>query len=895
MTLRPYQQACVRAVADAWQRGVSRQLITMATGAGKSRTVTAIPDIISLPPHKRILFLCHLDELVRQISDTFQECLPLRSVGIEKATERSGDANIVIGSIQTLGRSAGRLDQFNPDDFGLIIGDEVHLAGNSQVWRKILRHFRVLKGESPDDSKLLVGLTATPRRTDGVGLECLFDEIVFKYSWIRGVKERWLVEPKCHVVETEIDLSNVAKRAGDFAIGELENLVNTRARNELVAQKYHELTPGCPALFFTTDIKHSMDLAEVLRANGIDAYGISGKTPKEERRELIRAFKAGEIMGLCSCQVLTTGFDAPNATAAHLCRPTMSTLLLCLDVETEILTSRGWRKKGEISEGDSVPAPDPKTLDIKWVPVLKVIERKLCPCCETMLSMDSVRLDFRVSNGHRMLYRTRKRPWKIAPASSLLNISSSFQLPVAGLSNFKDVNLTDDELRFIGWFLASCNMRYSESVSETPSNFGPRKNPLHMFTICKGKPRGRLERNKRGWGYLASYIHKELAENLLYVSDRQFAILLHAIHLGDGSKYLNQTWTRRSYHISTGNKVFADLLQHACVIHGWACNMGRNKKGTYYLHTKKRVTSFVGGVGSTDRPTLREEPWKDETVWCISNSVGTLITRRNGKVVVMGNCQELGRVLRPFPAPEQLEHLSNIGQRPDWIKQNAIVIDYVDICRRHSLITTPTLIGLKPNFDAKGQSIVEVDRQVRELEQAHPTLDLRSQTSLDQIKSSTRTLDLMQPPEVPAEVRKVSKLAWLREPSGRYHIGMVKDVGLLSVVEDTLGNWQVFRHSKGMRTMLGTSRDFKEAIARAEREIPPEDLIVLKSKAAWRGREPKPEQCKYLWGIDREVRSRFKTHDDYYQHALERYNAGDWRYDRGAISTMIDRARTATG
>jgi len=145
-------------------------------------------------------------------------------------------------------------------------------------------------------------------------------------------------------------------------------------------------------------------------------------------------------------------------------------------------------------------------------------------------------------------------------------------------------------------------------------------------------------------------------ENLFQMTERQFDIMLYAIHLGDGAKQGRQNWTRRSCHISTGNVIFADRLQRMAVLRGYRASVSvhqYNKNPIYVVHLKKQ--SFVR-VGSCydGRPAWAIEPHSNEWCWCVENSLGTIVTRRNGKVAIVGNCQMVGRGTRICDGKENL-------------------------------------------------------------------------------------------------------------------------------------------------------------------------------------------------------------------------------------------------
>ena len=236
--------------------------------------------------------------------------------------------------------------------------------------------------------------------------------------------------------------------------------------------------------------------------------------------------------------------------------------------------------------------------------------------------------------------------------------------------------LSDDELRFIGWVMTDgtinkhtrgititqgehqpwleqiqscidgCGLKATRSVRIRRTKFRQTSNSV-MWTISHGKPRG-TKKHLRGWGHLEPFMDKNFSSRLFDCDARQFSILLEAIHMGDGAKQSSaKGWTRRSYHISTGNRTFADRLQRLAVLRGWRANiaMWMQKNPIWMIHLKNQPWVRVGGITS-DRPQWIVEGHTDEECWCVQNELGTLVTRRNGMVAIVGNCQMVGRGTR---------------------------------------------------------------------------------------------------------------------------------------------------------------------------------------------------------------------------------------------------------
>jgi len=166
-----------------------------------------------------MLILSHREELVEQPRKYF-DC----SYGIERAQQHSHGEEVVSASIQTLVR---RLDQFDPEDFRLIICDEAHHAAAS-TYRKIFDHFRPEK---------LIGFTATPNRGDKVRLDTVFSKIIFQRDLRWGVQNGYLCNIHCRRVDIGFDLSAVHTRRGDYAPGELDEAMDGTA--DAIAEAYY--------------------------------------------------------------------------------------------------------------------------------------------------------------------------------------------------------------------------------------------------------------------------------------------------------------------------------------------------------------------------------------------------------------------------------------------------------------------------------------------------------------------------------------------------------------------------------------------------------------------------------------------------------------------------------
>src|SRR5579862_9112508 len=294
--LRPYQRDCLKHCLADYRLGIRRQLWVMPTASGKTEVVSRLPDLLKQVPGEQGMFLVNRDDLVGQAARTFRRNNPSLRIDTERGEEYADPlADVIIASVQSLGKKDGvakRTQRFNPKTFRWIVVDEAHFCISSQ-FINILKYFRVFKGdEHCDDHPLLVGISATPARTDGVGLEAVFDKISYEIPikdliesgpTVDGQLYSYLASPKAYRVSTTFDLSMVRTRNKDFVEADLSHALDTPDRNSLILDKYLEYGEGFPAIAFTVNVAHAHSLAKMFSDNGVKAEPISGHTPRKER------------------------------------------------------------------------------------------------------------------------------------------------------------------------------------------------------------------------------------------------------------------------------------------------------------------------------------------------------------------------------------------------------------------------------------------------------------------------------------------------------------------------------------------------------------------------------------------------------------------------------------
>lgn len=301
--LKPYQQKTLDDIQHTFfAERLNRQLVQMPTGTGKTWIVGMLPGTFELKT-KRMMMVIHTEELAKQAAKTLKYLNPSRTVGIEMADSRAGKADIVVASVQTLGRGVGkRIEQFNAEDFAVLVVDEAHHAvANS--YQRIFQHFNVWN----NPNILSLGVTATPNRADGKGLGKVYQKITTSFSLLDAIQQGWLSGVKGIKIKTNTSIDNVHKKGDDLDLVELSAAINVDDRNRVTAQAYMEHGEDRQFVAFATDIAHSKALAAEYRRRGLPVEAIWGDDP--DRALKLARHKKGELRGLVNCQLLTEGYD----------------------------------------------------------------------------------------------------------------------------------------------------------------------------------------------------------------------------------------------------------------------------------------------------------------------------------------------------------------------------------------------------------------------------------------------------------------------------------------------------------------------------------------------------------------------------------------------------------
>lgn len=310
MELRPYQKAALDQFDQLLFMGVRAPLIVAPTGAGK--TVIAA-EIIRRSPNERVLFLAPRRELIHQ---TVKK---LDAFGVQHGVILAGDprvnlyANVQVASVDTLISRAVRKQKLQLAPFSKIIVDEAHV-GLTDTRQQLLDLW---------PNAVIVGLTATPCRSDGKAMGRVYDELI-EVSTVKELTDLGFLVRGRYFSVSEPDLRAVRTVGGDFNKGQLAEVMNKPKLVGDIVQHWLEHAPTRRTVVFATSIEHSMALAKEFIEHGVSAEHVDANTPQSAREQTFDNFSSGRTQVLTNCTLASIGFDLPELDCVVFARPTKS-------------------------------------------------------------------------------------------------------------------------------------------------------------------------------------------------------------------------------------------------------------------------------------------------------------------------------------------------------------------------------------------------------------------------------------------------------------------------------------------------------------------------------------------------------------------------------------------
>lgn len=307
MELRKYQQESINSIQEEWNNGRKRTLLVLPTGCGKTVVFTKLAEEM-VKQGKRVLILAHRTELLEQASDKLFKITGLKTA-LEKAdsTAIGSWCRVSVGSVQTLQRDK-RLNQFPKDYWDVIIVDEAHHI-LSDGYMKVMKYFDVAN---------VLGVTATPDRSDMKNLGSYFDSLAYEYSLVQAIKEGYLSKIKALTIPLSLDLSNVSMSAGDFKASDVGTALDPYL--EQIADEMVKQCADRKTVVFLPLVKTSQKFRDILNSKGFKAAEVNGES--KDRAEVLEDFEKDRYNVLCNSMLLTEGWDCPSVDCVVVLRPT---------------------------------------------------------------------------------------------------------------------------------------------------------------------------------------------------------------------------------------------------------------------------------------------------------------------------------------------------------------------------------------------------------------------------------------------------------------------------------------------------------------------------------------------------------------------------------------------
>lgn len=356
--LREYQSQAIADLRQSIANGNQAHLLVAPTGSGK----TAIAAAMIRGAREKCLpvqFLAPRRELIYQTSERLQ------SERIDHGVIMAGESpsmlpSVQVASIPTLHARAIQRERIHLPKAKLLLVDEAHIGIGGRA-QGIIEHYR-------EQGSYIIGLTATPARTDGRGLGDVYDDMVMGPSVAELTAQGYLV-PSRYFTGNRPDLEGVKVQGGDYQVTELGHRADEPTLVGDVVSNWLRLARDRQTFVFAVNVAHSRHLAERFREHGVAAEHIDGHTELEERKAIHRRLQSGETQVVCNCQVYTYGVDYPPVSCIVLACPTKSITKYMQMVGRGLRTHPGKSDcmvldhAGAVDEIGFVDDPMPWTLD----------------------------------------------------------------------------------------------------------------------------------------------------------------------------------------------------------------------------------------------------------------------------------------------------------------------------------------------------------------------------------------------------------------------------------------------------------------------------------------------------------------------------------------------------
>ena len=328
---RGVQVEALYALEQSRKEGADRGLIQAATGIGK--TYLAAFDSKN---YKHVLFVAHREEILNQAATSFANVRCSNDYGFFNGKVHDTDKAVIFASVASLGKDEYLNDEFfMPDYFDYIVVDEFHHAVNKQ-YEKIIEYFK---------PKFLLGLTATPERTDGRSIYEICDyNVPYEINLYQAINRGILVPFHYYGIYDETDYSGLKFVKDDYLESELnDTYLNNSIRDNLIYKHYLKYRSR-KALGFCCSRVHAEYMAGVFTKRGIAAVAVYSNAEgeySEDRAAAIKMLEEGRVKIIFCVDMFNEGVDIPEVDMVMFLRPTQSGIVFLQQLGRGLRTSKG--------------------------------------------------------------------------------------------------------------------------------------------------------------------------------------------------------------------------------------------------------------------------------------------------------------------------------------------------------------------------------------------------------------------------------------------------------------------------------------------------------------------------------------------------------------------------
>jgi superfamily II DNA or RNA helicase len=387
---REYQTRAEAAIVKEWET-VQSTLLELATGLGKTKIAC---DLIKRMYPGRTMWLTHQEELVGQAVESIQKGAGI-PVEIEQASQYASTnlfhrTPVIVSTVQSQcsgPKDARRYKRFDPNDFSLLVVDEVH-HGVAESWKEVIAYY------CRNPKLKMVGLSATPKRGDDKALSQIIQSVAFQYGIEDGKNDGWLVNiAQRYVTVNSLDLTHIRTVAGDFNKGELSAMVEQEENvlgmcqptleavfglepntlSSIPEPKWKEYLSSLSrrprrTLAFTVSVAQAEMFASVFSRAMDGVEWVCGKTNKEDRKKIRERFLRGDTHLVANCGVYLEGYNNPFVELMPISRPTKSINLYIQ------MMGRGTRTLPGIVDGLTTVAERLEAIKRSEKPFLRILD-----------------------------------------------------------------------------------------------------------------------------------------------------------------------------------------------------------------------------------------------------------------------------------------------------------------------------------------------------------------------------------------------------------------------------------------------------------------------------------------------------------------------------------------